>query len=433
MIFLITIYKSSIQYDANGNRISGFGLYFEYNNFNQLVRIRQNNATGAIIEEYTYDHTGNRIQKYEPQRNQTTYYWDKNFIQIVNSSGTFDTIYYYDEKDLVARKELSNNNKTFYYHPDHLGSTSLITNQSGAVIEETTYEPFGEVSSGGSDRFLYTGKELDPGTGLEYYGARYYDPSKASQFIQPDTVIPDIYDPQALNAYAYVRNNPYAYIDPSGNFFNPIAAITTAMSTEFIIAIIAGIATIAGAATLLQTTGAMPLTTPSKPPAAIPTSPTGIGTSSGGSSGSGGGGSSSSGTISGGGSGMPSGGGSSSGGPSIPGGSVADDISNIGQSGYNRVTQGVDPNKRFEQISGTVDNLRQGGLKPRDFKYTQLGDPGHVKEMQNTLRGLENSLKDLERLRNHPGTSNALKFEIDKKVNYVKTLITRASGALGVP
>ncbi len=40
-------------------------------------------------------------------------------------------------------------------------------------------------TAGGSDRFLFTGKELDKGTGLEYYGARYYDPSKASQFTQP--------------------------------------------------------------------------------------------------------------------------------------------------------------------------------------------------------------------------------------------------------
>ncbi len=207
----------NITYDANGNRISGFGYYFEYNNFNQLTRVRQNNATGTIIEEYTYDHSGDRIQKYEPQKNQTTYYFDKSFIRVVNSSGTFDSVYYYDEKDLVARRELSNNNKTFFYHPDHLGSTSLITNSTGQLVEETTYEPFGEVFSGGSDRFLYTGKELDPGTGLEYYGARYYDPSKASQFISPDSIISDIYNPQALNRYAYVLNNPYKYTDPSGN------------------------------------------------------------------------------------------------------------------------------------------------------------------------------------------------------------------------
>ncbi len=206
----------NITYDANGNRISGFGFYFEYNNFNQLLRVRNSSASGPIIEEYTYDHEGNRIQKYEPQKNQTTYYFDESFIRVVNSSGTSDTVYYYDEKDLVSRKELWNN-KTFFYHPDHLGSTSLITNSTGSLVEETSYEPFGEVFSGGNDRFLYTGKELDPNTGLEYYGARYYDPSKASQFISPDSVIADIYNPQALNRYSYVLNNPYKYTDESGN------------------------------------------------------------------------------------------------------------------------------------------------------------------------------------------------------------------------
>jgi hypothetical protein len=97
---------------------------------------------------------------------------------------SFDTLYIHDEKDLIARKELWHN-KTFYYYPDHLGSTSVVVNETGAIVEETTYEPFGKVSSGGTDRFLFTGKELDVGTGLEYYGARYYDPSKASQFVQP--------------------------------------------------------------------------------------------------------------------------------------------------------------------------------------------------------------------------------------------------------
>ncbi len=153
------------------------------------------------------------------QFNQTTYYFGKRLVRVINSSGTFDTLYIHDEKDLIARKELWHN-KTFYYYPDHLGSTSVVVNETGAVVEETTYEPFGKVASGGSDRFLYTGKELDTGTGLEYYGARYYDPSKASQFVQPDSVIADPYNPQNLNRYSYVLNNPYKYTDPTGNIPN---------------------------------------------------------------------------------------------------------------------------------------------------------------------------------------------------------------------
>ena len=80
---------------------------------------------------------------------------------------------------------------------------------------------FGEVLSGGSDRFTFTGQELD-GSGLMYYGARYYDP-KIGKFTQPDTLLPDMYNPQALNRYSYVLNNPYKYTDPEGE--NPLIAI----------------------------------------------------------------------------------------------------------------------------------------------------------------------------------------------------------------
>ncbi len=103
----------------------------------------------------------------------------------------------------------------FFYHPDILGSTDLITNESGDIVEETTYEPHGEVIEGGNDRFLYTRKELDKQSGLYYFGARYYNPS-IPLFIHPDDTVTDVYNPQDLNRYAYVRNNPYKYVDPDG-------------------------------------------------------------------------------------------------------------------------------------------------------------------------------------------------------------------------
>jgi len=76
--------------------------------------------------------------------------------------------------------------------------------------------PFGEVLSGGSDCYTFTGQELDM-SGLMYYGARYYDP-QMGKFTQPDTVIKEIYNPQNLNRYSYVLNNPYKYTDPSGHY-----------------------------------------------------------------------------------------------------------------------------------------------------------------------------------------------------------------------
>jgi RHS repeat-associated protein len=61
----------------------------------------------------------------------------------------------------------------------------------------------------------FTGQRLDSGTGLYCYGARYYDP-EIGRFISPDTIVPDFANPQSLNRYTYVLNNPLKYIDPTG-------------------------------------------------------------------------------------------------------------------------------------------------------------------------------------------------------------------------
>jgi len=199
------------QYDTNGNTIQDASFHYEYDALNQLVKAF--NLSGTLIEQYTYDENGKRLTKYEPLINQTTYYINENYILITNSSGSFDSVYYYANDQLVAVEDYRNN--TQYYHPDHLGSTTLITNQTGDILEEDSYLPFGEPEQASSSLLMYTGKEQDKGTGLLYYGARYYKPP---WFIQPDANIPNPYNPQDLNRYSYVRNNPYKYVDPNGEF-----------------------------------------------------------------------------------------------------------------------------------------------------------------------------------------------------------------------
>jgi RHS repeat-associated protein len=138
----------------------------------------------------------------------------RELMRIINSTGTYDFSYIYDGSTLVARIEPDGSKH--YYHPDHLGSTTLITDEDGNVVEETFYEPFGAVTSGGtSDVKLYTGQFADDINNQYYYGARYYNPH-IGKFMQPDPVIQAVYDPQFLNHYAYVRNNPYLLIDPNG-------------------------------------------------------------------------------------------------------------------------------------------------------------------------------------------------------------------------
>lgn len=76
----------------------------------------------------------------------------------------------------------------------------------------------GEVKSGGTaNKFQYTGQERDAETNLHYYNARYYDPH-IRRFTQPDDIIQNVYNPQDLNRYSYVRNNPLKYTDPTGHF-----------------------------------------------------------------------------------------------------------------------------------------------------------------------------------------------------------------------
>jgi RHS repeat-associated protein len=89
--------------------------------------------------------------------------------------------------------------------------------QSGAVIETITYDPYGKVKAGGTlSKFQYTGQEKDSETGLNYYDSRYYS-SDIRRFSQPDDIIQNVYDPQSLNRYSYVNNNPLRYTDPTGH------------------------------------------------------------------------------------------------------------------------------------------------------------------------------------------------------------------------
>ena len=107
----------------------------------------------------------------------------------------------------------------FYYHPDHLGSSSYITNLDGEVVQHIEYVPFGEVfieerNSIWNTPYLFNAKEFDEETGLYYYGARYYDPH-LSLWMSTDALkekVPNV------SSYAYTENNPITYVDPDGNF-----------------------------------------------------------------------------------------------------------------------------------------------------------------------------------------------------------------------
>lgn len=104
-----------------------------------------------------------------------------------------------------------------YFHQDSLGGTSVVSDANGTLVSSIAYMPFGLTRSGSvpTDK-MFTGQRLD-GTGLYYYGARYYDPT-IGRFISPDTFMLSPSNPQGLNRYSYVFNNPLRYNDPTGNW-----------------------------------------------------------------------------------------------------------------------------------------------------------------------------------------------------------------------
>jgi RHS repeat-associated protein len=96
---------------------------------------------------------------------------------------------------------------------DALGSVIAITDSSGTLKTQYTYEPYGRTTSTGevsSNPYQYTGREND-GTGLYYYRARYYNPA-LQRFISSDPIGLS----GGMNSYEYVGGNPLSFTDPSG-------------------------------------------------------------------------------------------------------------------------------------------------------------------------------------------------------------------------
>jgi len=103
---------------------------------------------------------------------------------------------------------------------DHLGSTAVTANEAGAGIAELRYKPWGEnryTFGATPTQRRFTGQVLDNVAGeLYFYNARWYDPV-IGRFISADTIVPQPGNPQVLNRYSYVLNNPFRYTDPSGH------------------------------------------------------------------------------------------------------------------------------------------------------------------------------------------------------------------------
>jgi RHS repeat-associated protein len=210
-----------ITYDANGNVVSDGQFYREYNGANQLYRIRNGTTpTSPIYQEFTYDPIEERIVLKKTYTmagavKETVFYFSQDFVRVINSSGTFDFEYAYLDGQMIA--QVNPGGTKLFMETDQKGDVVAVTNASGKVIENTSYSPFGEVLTGGkASRFGYEAQEHDTVVGDTDFHARKYSPSLGI-FLQPDTLLSNVYDPQQLNRYTFEKNSPSNNEDPSGH------------------------------------------------------------------------------------------------------------------------------------------------------------------------------------------------------------------------
>jgi RHS repeat-associated protein len=204
-------------YDAAGNLLGDGVHVYSYDAENRILNV-DSGTTGL----YVYDASGNRVAK--AAGSTTTYY-------VYNPDGQVDSerdannnwvqTYIHFGGKLVAMYRSSN---TGFFHQDHLGSTRLVTLANKSIYENMDFLPFGEQIAGSSGvTHKFTGKERDSESSLDYFGARYYS-SSLGRFMSPDwsaspTSVPyaAFGNPQSLNLYGYVKNNPLNVTDVDGH------------------------------------------------------------------------------------------------------------------------------------------------------------------------------------------------------------------------
>lgn len=231
-----TGYSKKYLYDKCGNMIVRQGdttgsQALDYDSENRLTRFSQ---AGTTVVEYGYADDGARLWKRVNQDpNQVQVWIGKIYEEKIDAAvppvkHTLFHVFAGDQQVCTFEAGSSMAGGTdptkvigYYYHEDNLNSSSALSSSSGSQLEVNVYYPFGRTQTDSPQASFqvsrrFTGQILDAESGLYYYNARYYDP-ELGRFIQPDTEIPDLSNPQSYNRYSYVLNNPLRYTDPSGH------------------------------------------------------------------------------------------------------------------------------------------------------------------------------------------------------------------------
>jgi RHS repeat-associated protein len=232
-----TIGSATYTYDAAGNFLgNGNGFAFYWNYKNQLDHINYSSASSLV---YKYDHTGQRVST------------DDGWNLVLYPNKYFDADVTYNRQHIYAGSQLIatiDQNGTHYTSGDHLTGTNLSTDAGGAQEQLLDYYPFGAERINTSttsfdEKFKFTGKHHDDISGMDYFGARYYN-SGIGRFISEDPAFLDLgqgkidleqlSNPQTLNSYSYAGNNPITNRDPNGKCFWDACIVEAALAAGMI-------------------------------------------------------------------------------------------------------------------------------------------------------------------------------------------------------
>jgi RHS repeat-associated protein len=192
-------------------------------NNGQYVWDQENRLSASAGVTYTYDGDGRRVGKSTGKL-----YWTgtgSDALLETAADGSIQSEYIFFNGKRVARIDSGGN--VFYYFADHLGTSRIIATANGTVCYDADYYPYGKEQHvyvpNCPQEYKFTGKPRDDETGLDYFGARYYG-SNVGRFLSADwsatpEPVPyaDLSNPQSLNLYSYVGNNPLARFDADGH------------------------------------------------------------------------------------------------------------------------------------------------------------------------------------------------------------------------
>jgi len=196
-------------YDAAGNLLANAGMSYSWN--------AEGETKSAGNVTYLYDGDGRRVKKSTGK----LYWYGMSSEPLVETDGAGNNPveYVFFDGKRIARRDSSG--KVDYYLADHLGSSRVVTDSAGNILDDCDFLPFGGTTcvagSTSGNTYEFTGKERDSESGNDYFGARYYT-NILGRFMSPDPLGGSLVDPQTLNKYSYVRNNPINLTDPTGMY-----------------------------------------------------------------------------------------------------------------------------------------------------------------------------------------------------------------------